>query len=184
MFKFSISKALAVLVTAISPLVVMAQNLSPVLDAAGHTIGYKDTSTCVIWPVPSAFDIGLKMRHDKSVYDPSKAGNFRLEGVAEPYAASLRIAGQPGWRLPTVNESRSFFSAFFKATTPAGLQAQASVVGTYWTRDVTSNQAAAVRPNAAGPVTQWYSRTGVDAFVWPVLDAACGSVGVSPFGSL
>ena len=176
--KTSLAAVLSLVLTAPAA---WAQSLSPVLDAAGHVFGYKEATSCVIWPVPASFTISKLMRHDKSVLSPTKTGYFILEPVAAPYAASLQIAGMSGWRLPTAQESRNFFSAFYKSTTPAVLQTQAGVVGTYWTSDETSNQAAAVRPGSNGPITQWYTRTGVDAFVWPVIDTACDTAGISPF---
>lgn len=55
------------------------------------------------------------------------------------------------------------------------IQARAAVPGTYWTSDVNGSVAGAVRPAATGPIIQWFSRTSVNAFVWPVLDAGCNA---------
>jgi hypothetical protein len=160
-----------------------AQSLTPVTDATGAIYGYSDAATCVVWPAPAAFPVNAVMRHDKTVYVPGANGYFELVDIANGYAKSLTIAGLQGWRLPTVEESISFFQAVQLSSAPTVLRNQAALQRPYWTSDITPNSAAAVRPTSTGPRVHWYGRSAVDAYVWPVRHGGCGSVGTNPFAA-
>jgi len=160
-----------------------AQTFTPVTDASGQIFGYKDEASCLIWPVPAAFAINTVMRHDKEYFVGASTQYFSYSPIAAAFAAGLWIGGQNGWRLPTVDEASRFFKGFYQPSTPSVLQLRVAVAGTYWASDVNGSQAAAVRPSASGPILQWFSRTAVNAFVWPVVETACSAT-INPFGTM
>lgn len=166
--------------------------LLPVKDADGATYGYLEQSTCRIWAAPDLYLANTQMRHDRwELIGDINTGYFGFKPVAEPWAASQRVGGFADWTLPTINEAKAFFRSFYQDDTPQLLQDRTKEVGTYWTNEITTNMAAAVRPYKPAPVLQWYTRAGASAFVWPmrhpdkeeVLPVPCNvnSAAINPF---
>lgn len=151
--------------------------LLPVKDAAGVTYGYLEQSDCVIWAAPTKYAANTTMRHDKTVLVGDINSNyFDYEPVALPWANALRVGGRADWTLPSIEEAKAFYRSFYRSDTPSEVQARTGVGGTYWTAEVTTNQAAAVRPYSTGPIVQWYTRAGATAYVWPMRRPAVDEV--------
>lgn len=123
-----------------------------------ETYGYLDPRTCVVFAAPELVASNYRTWFETYVLTPT--GHY--EPKAATLAASLTLGGLNGWRLPSLSEVDSYklVQPYLHAST---------LNNAYWSTETKGVQAAAWR--VAGN-TGWYARSGVNAYLWPVRDAA------------
>jgi hypothetical protein len=165
----------------------MAATTLQEMAASGGVYGYQDPANCVTWSVRAKFPNGLMYYTAPA---PAQQASTVLVGQA--------LGGLTGWRLPTLDEFQSFYSAVgaqgmtggsFQARDWANgsLVARAFDVGTpplvqYWSSNVVGAVVYGYAAGNGGIVPHSYSG-GAKLYVWAVRssDTPCASALVSPF---
>ncbi len=120
--------------------------------------GYLDPRTCVIFAAPELVRNNYRTWYERWVLVPS--GHY--EPVAATLAAQLTIGGVNGWRIPSLSEAESYKQ--IQPYIDAGTMNLA-----YWSTETLGTQVSIWR--VSGNTTRT-SRSGVNAWLWPVRDAA------------